>query len=270
MNNRILQSLRVVFVALVSLSGSTMYAQVSEQNIDVLPGGAPSSFEVKSFIGSNHEEIRFSLFIPKEIESDQKLPLVLCLHGSGGNTEAAQVIGSAELQEKYPCYVMAPACPPEKLWTSSGVTESYLKKRPQYTENGLKSVEIELIEALEDLVAKHPIDPDRIYITGQSKGGIGTWGLIMAHPNRFAAAAPVCGSSDPSLASGIASIPIWIFHGSKDRTVPVENSREMFAALREAGGEPGYTEFPGVGHNSWPLVYQMNVFWDWLFKQHRN
>ena len=262
MKNAIIR-LSLVTVAFLFMAKSDLLAQT----IDRLPGGAPKSFEVKSFKGSNMETIDYSLLVPKIPQVGNKLPLVLCLHGSGGNTKAAQVLGSLELQEKYPCFVMAPACAKDKLWTTSGVSKEYLEGRPGYTENGIRSVESELIEALDYVLANYPVDPDRIYITGQSKGGSGTWGLILAHPDRFAAAAPVCGRSDPSLASRISTLPIWVFHGGRDTVVPVTHSREMIEALRKSGGTPGYTEFPGVGHNSWTPAYQMDVFWDWLFKQ---
>ena len=126
---------------------------------------------------------------------------------------------------------------------------------------------LELMEAIDDLVKKHSIDPNRIYITGQSMGGVGTWGIIATHPGKFAAAAPVCGIWRPEDAPKMKGIPVWAFHGEKDTTVPVSGSRDMIAAIRKAGGKPKYTEFPGVGHGSWEPAYAMDEFWTWMFRQ---
>ncbi len=224
------------------------------------PGGAPANFDVKSFQASTGNSINYSLFVPQEIQPDEQLPLVLCLHGGRGATWAAKVAGGAEFQQKRRCFVMAPACEAIAIWVAAGYGDDYSKTM---------SVENEVMEAIDDVIAKYPVDPDRLYVTGQSKGGHGTWGMISKFPDRFAAAAPVCGPFYTDDVSAIAELPIWIFHGNNDQSVPVEISRKLVAALREAGASPGYTEFPGVGHNSWIPAYSMDVFWDWLFEQRR-
>src|SRR5207244_7702516 len=111
------------------------------------------------------------------------------------------------------------------------------------------------------------IDPKRLYITGLSMGGYGTWDLISRHPELFAAAAPICGGGDEDQAEKIAKLPIWIFHGAKDQAVPVERSRNMVTALKKAGGEPKYTEYPDVGHDSWVRAYKDPELFAWLFAQ---
>ena len=91
-----------------------------------------------------------------------------------------------------------------------------------------------------------------MYVTGQSNGGFGTWDLVMKRPDLFAAAIPLCGGGDTALASRVVKMPIWAFHGDKDQTIPVTESRDMIAAVREAGGHPRkYTEYKGVDHNVW-------------------
>ena len=225
------------------------------------PGGAPAGFDVRSFQGSNGATIDYSLLTPEDIQPGSKLPLVLCLHGGRGATMAAKVLASPDSQKRHPCFVMAPACEPAAIWVVAGYGDDYSKT---------KSVESELMEAIEDVIATHAVDPNRIYITGQSKGGHGTWGMILAYPDRFAAAAPVCGPFHAPDVSAIAKLPIWVFHGNQDEGVPVEHSRRLVAALRDAGGSPGYTEFPGVGHSSWIPAYSMDFFWDWLFRQRRS
>lgn len=130
-----------------------------------------------------------------------------------------------------------------------------------------RSARLDLIELIQALVTEHEIDPDRIYLTGQSMGGVGTWGIVAQHADRFAAAAPVCGMWRVEDAARMKSVPLWAFHGAADKTVPVSGSRDMIAAIHAAGGEPKYTEFPDVGHGSWEPAYAMGEFWDWLFEQ---
>jgi predicted peptidase len=117
--------------------------------------------------------------------------------------------------------------------------------------------------------AEFNIDSRRIYIAGQSMGGIGTWNFIAARPDIFAAAIPLCGGGDVSRASVIAKIPIWAFHGSNDKSVPVTESRMMIAAVQQAGGNPRYTEYPGVGHEVWLKAFQEKGLVEWLFAQHK-
>jgi predicted peptidase len=126
------------------------------------------------------------------------------------------------------------------------------------------------LEAMDELVEKHPIDLDRIYVTGQSMGGAGTFGAISSRPDTFAAAIPVAGGWDPKDADKIKHIAIWAFHGDKDKTVPTDYSRVMVEAIRNAGGSPKYTEYEGVRHNSWSKAYASPETWNWLFMQKRN
>lgn len=227
------------------------------------PGGANSAFEVREFRGSNGQTIRYSLFIPKDrAESAPPLPLVLCLHGAGGNTDAANRLAVPEMQAKHPCIVMAPACEGK----STRWVKGEFRAQPD-----TRAVMPELMEALHAVMTETKADPKRVYLTGQSMGGVGTWGLIAAHPESFAAAVPICGLWDPAEAPKMNGVAIWAFHGGEDQTVPVSGSRNMIAALKQAGvkPEPKYTEFPGVGHGSWGPAYEKGDLWDWLFAQKR-
>ncbi|WP_254508950.1 carboxylesterase family protein [Anatilimnocola floriformis] len=222
------------------------------------PGGANSSFTVDEQRANNGQTLRYSLFVPPN--ATEPLPLVLCLHGAGGNTAAANLLASPASQKKYPCVVLAPACDGRSTrWVES----SFRGKEKQ------RSVTPELMEILDKVVQETKADPKRVYVTGQSMGGVGTWGLIASYPDRFAAAVPICGIWEPADAPKMAKVPIWAFHGAKDPTVPVEGSRRMIAAVMAAGGEPKYTEFPDVGHGSWDSAYSTDGLWEWVFKQHR-
>lgn len=230
-------------------------------NSTIRPGGANVAFQVAEHRGSNGQTLRFSLFVPTE-PRDERLPLVLCLHGAGGNTAAANVLAAPEMQRKHPCLVMAPAC--------DGKATRWVKHEFRGGDD-VRAVMPELIEALDDVIVKHKVDPARVYITGQSMGGVGTWGLIANHPQKFAAAIPVCGIWPPQDAKKLDGVAIWAFHGADDKSVPVSGSRDMVAALKAANvkPEPQYTEFPGVGHSSWGPAYAKSELWDWLFRQRR-
>jgi predicted peptidase len=122
---------------------------------------------------------------------------------------------------------------------------------------------------LKRVCAEYPIDADRVYVTGPSMGGSGTWDLITRHPGTFAAAVPVTGVNDPSRARVIAELPIWAFHGSRDEVSPVQNTRAMVAALRALGSPVRFTEIPDAGHDSWTRAYSDLDMYRWLFAQRR-
>jgi len=124
-----------------------------------------------------------------------------------------------------------------------------------------------VLDLIEALCNEYRIDKARIYLTGVSMGGYGTWDLISRRPELFAAAIPVCGGGDPAQAEKLAKLPIGAFHGDADPLVPVERPRDMIAAIKKAGGEPTYTEYKGVGHDAWTPTYRDNKVLDWLFEQ---
>src|SRR5262249_27433913 len=123
------------------------------------------------------------------------------------------------------------------------------------------------LELIEALCKEYRIDKKRIYVTGLSMGGYGTWGLLSRKPDLFAAAIPICGGGDVKKAGKFAKGPIWGFHGDKDKAVPVESSREMIKALEKAGAKPKYNEYEGVGHDSWTRTYRDEKVHEWLFEQ---
>jgi predicted peptidase len=125
------------------------------------------------------------------------------------------------------------------------------------------------LDILAEVEKEYKIDDKRVYLTGLSMGGMGTWSLAIAHPDRWAAIVPICGRGDTSKAATIKDLPCWCFHGDADQAVNVKGSREMIEAIKKAGGDPKYTEYPGVGHNSWDKAYGTDELYDWLFKQHK-
>ncbi len=200
-------------------------------------------------------QLRYAILTPAKIKPDTKYPLLISLHGAGGrgtkkwqgNCAANKVLSQPAMRQKYPCYIIAPTVGRNERWAGAPLAA--------------------LIELIKSSLKKHPIDPARIYVTGQSMGGAGTYSAILAEPHLFAAAVPVCGRGQPDQAKKIVHLPIWIFHGEKDRVVPTQHSREMVEALKKVGGKPIYTEYAGVGHGSWTPAYAEEKLWTWLFAQ---
>ena len=126
-----------------------------------------------------------------------------------------------------------------------------------------------VIELIHKTIKDYPIDTNRIYITGLSMGGYGTYDAMIRNPELFAAAVPVCGGADTSKAASIAHIPMWIFHGAEDPSVSSQFSINMVEALEKAGAHPGFTLYPEVGHFSWLHAYSDPLMMEWLFRQHK-
>ena len=128
----------------------------------------------------------------------------------------------------------------------------------------------QLEQLVEHSVESLNVDPDRVYLTGLSMGGRGSWALAAKTPERFAAVIPICGGGKPRTASQLLNVPIWAFHGDADRVVPVDETKEMVKSIKEQGGEKvKMTIYPGVNHNSWSRTYANPEIYQWLLKQRR-
>jgi predicted peptidase len=209
-------------------------------------------------------------------ERGKKYPLVLFFHGAGerglDNRKQFLRFTTIPFWDKYPCYVLAPQCPPVvtgkpeegSVWvqTSFGANEHSMKQQPTWS----MQLAMDLLDKIMD--NKH-IDHTRIYVTGLSMGGFATWEILQREGGKFAAAVPVCGGADLAYAPKLINIPIWVFHGDADATVPVKRSRDEVAAITAAGGHPKYTELPGIGHGAWAETYPRVEVWDWLFSQQK-
>jgi predicted peptidase len=235
-------------------------------------------FGFYEFIGTAKLLMPYRLLVPDELNSSAKYPLVLFFHGSGerGNDNEKQLLYGVERfakpdsQSRNPCFVLAPQCPTHSgnqpiMWTGAREQMHLLKLAPEIAPP-LRTA-LELVITLEE---KFQVDIDRIYVTGISMGGFATWEALIRYPQKFAAAIPVCGGGDASHADRIRDIPVWAFHGANDSTVPVECSRLMIKMIEKAGGHPRYTEYPGVGHNSWDRAYAEPELLSWFFSQSRH
>ena len=212
----------------------------------------------------------YRLLSPADPRPGTRYPLVVFLHGAGerGTDNQSQLkylpawLAEPTLRAAFPCHVLAPQCRPGRKWveTDWSAKESTPQAPPSPDMTGV-------IAALEATLAGGSVDPARVYLTGLSMGGYGSWDLAARMPDRFAALLPICGGGDEATAPKLAKLPIWCFHGDADRAVPVERSRSMIAAIRAAGGEPRYSELAGVGHDSWTPAYRDRAVLEWLFAQ---
>ncbi|MDX9975834.1 MAG: dienelactone hydrolase family protein [FCB group bacterium] len=198
---------------------------------------------------------RYVVYVPREYDATKAWPLIVFLHGAGerGNDGLAQTdvgIGRAIRMhsDRFPCVVLMPQCPEGVWWDKS-----------------TNDIDASLEATLDD----YNIDHARIYLTGLSMGGFCTWQYGAVHAGRFAALMPVCGGGNPLDAPQLAKVPIWAFHGAKDSVVPVQKSREMVEAVRNAGGKIDYTEFTDLDHNSWDATYNDPKAIEWLLKQRK-
>jgi predicted peptidase len=249
------QSLLVLFVGMRGLA---------------LAADAKEVFEPLVFKTDDGRKLNYRLMKPKSYDPQKKYPLVLFMHGAGerGDDNVAQLVhgmndfAKDENREKYPCFVVAPQVPEGKRWVEVDWTEDAhdFDEKPSAT----MQLVIELLDALQK---EFSIDKSRLYVTGLSMGGFGTWDIISRFPDKFAAAAPVCGGADLKLAPKLVRVPIWTFHGDNDTVVKLHRTVDMVEAIRKAGGKPLYTEYAGVGHDSWVKAYSDPKLMEWMFAQ---
>jgi len=205
-------------------------------------------------------------------KSAEKPALLILLHGigeRGEDNEAQLKHGVKDLlawleKSGEHTTVIVPQCHSESTWAP---LEDVMKGEPfQYQKTPTRMMKL-LLALIDEQVKGEKIDVDRIYITGLSMGGFGTFEALARRPELFAAAAPVCGGADPKTASKTKDVPFWIFHGDQDEVVPVECSQTMVGALIGALAKVRYTQYSDVGHDSWTATYQNAQFWKWLFSQ---
>lgn len=229
--------------------------------------------EAHVFKDEKGRSIPYRLIKPVKGEKEKRYPLVIHLHGAGERGEDNQkqlahffapgkALGKIDA-EKQPYFAFAPQCPPNQQWVNVPWKDGSYEQKPISD-----ALDLALL-AIDQVIKDHPIDVSRIYITGLSMGGFGTWDAIQRRPDFFAAAVPICGAGDPSKAKLIVKTPIWAWHGESDTVVPPSGSRDMIEAITKAGGEAKYTELKKVGHNSWAPAYDSAEMWDWMFKQSR-
>jgi predicted peptidase len=244
--------------------------------LKVLPASSQnkSLFEKQLFVLGN-DTLPCRILSPENFQNGKKYPLVIFLHGAGerGNDNEAQLTWGADLfldsanRANFPAIVVFPQCPKNQRWSD------YTKKitdenadLPVWTE-GEMTRPLQLVSAFIDTLLKSGrIDKSRVYLGGLSMGGYGSFEMLWRKPGVFAAAIPICGGGNPAMISGYRKdLPLWIFHGDKDNVIPVANSRMIVNLLSPKNKKLKYTEYPGVGHDSWKNAFQEKELLPWLF-----
>lgn len=204
----------------------------------------------------------YLLFLPDGYRTQSRTahPLILFLHGMGERgpgVSKVKIHGPPKIAESltnFPFIVLSPQCPPGEWWSTELV-----------------------LAALDEVIKRHRVDTNRIYLTGLSMGGFGSWELALKYPERWAAVAPICGGGNPLWPVGyqgeekkraLKNLPFWVFHGEKDPTVPLLESQRMVDSLKKFGCDVKFTVYPGVGHDSWTATYKNRELYDW-FLEHR-
>ncbi len=235
------------------------------------------NFDKKEFINGG-DTLRYRIQYPLDYNPSKKYPLVLLLHGSGerGSDNTAQLKWGGSLfadsvnRAKFPALVVFPQCPANNGWSRLTVSRED-SLRFHFLSDTVPARPMEMVmQLLDSLVAAGTVNTKKIYVGGLSMGGMGTFEILWRKPRFFAAAFPICGAGDPAKINLYArKFPIWIFHGDKDPAVPVANSRLMVRELKSAKARVTYTEYPGVGHDSWKNAFAEPQLLPWLFSMKR-
>lgn len=228
----------LIITAVILLSTPTVSAQQTEE----------------MFNGNVSFSYKYLLYLPDgyETETETDFPFLLFLHGGGekgDNLDKVKRNGPPKFLENkkdFPFIVVSPQCPKDERWTA-----------------------YKLNELLQGLVEKYRIDKNRIYLTGLSMGGYGSWDLASNYPHWFAAIAPICGGGDVRRVRAIKDIPVWTFHGMRDNVIPIERSLELVRALEKIDGNIKFTVYPEANHNSWTKTYNNPELWEWFLKHKR-
>jgi predicted peptidase len=242
------------FVLLASFLIGCTQTEKSEMKFSLLERGGQHSHTFEKTI-TKTLSCNYLLFLPEDYGREKKSwPLILFLHGAGergSDIEKVKVHGPPKIvqtQKDFPFIVVSPQCPEGDWWTDK--TEM-------------------LINLLDDIVAHYDVDTERIYLTGLSMGGYGSWALASQYPDRFAAVVPICGGGDRILARTLKDVPIWAFHGAKDSVVPVEESKGLVEAVNAQGGNAKLTIYPEANHDSWTETYNNPDLYKWLLEHRR-
>jgi predicted peptidase len=229
--------------------------------------GAPGEgFLAPSYHSSTGETMQYRLFVPPGYDGTKKYPVVLWLHDaagrgsdnlkqiSGSNFLGSHVWTAPENQDKYHAFVLAPQVDITKGWARPHANTPPVSIR----------LALEILDAVEK---EYSIDPERVYVAGQSMGGEGVWSTLAMSQDKFAGAIALCGYGDASMIPRVAKVPVWIFQGQADPAVNAEIARAWVASLKQAGGTPKYTEHPGIGHAVWDVAFSEPELLRWLFSQ---
>ncbi|MFN7208443.1 MAG: prolyl oligopeptidase family serine peptidase, partial [Planctomycetota bacterium] len=248
------QALRLLLGCLALAFASNFNLARAQEPTEAKPVELTKLYEPREYVGKSGKPLKYRLIKPVDYKFGKKYPLVLFLHGAGERGDdnaatlrhAAKDFSNPQTRSKYPAYVVIPQCPTGKKWSEVDWSKDS-SELPEEPSDAMQSIK----ELIDDMIENAGVDRNRIYITGLSMGGYGTWDAIARYPGFFAAAAPICGGGDPKTVDKFKSLPIWCFLGAKDPVVKVIRSREMIEALQKVGSNAKYTEYPEAQHDSW-------------------
>jgi predicted peptidase len=234
-----------------------------------------SMYSKKEFTSPDGKKLLYRILFPEEYDQSKKYPLVLLLHGAGerGNDNEKQLVHGSRLfldsvnRKKFPAIVVFPQCPAESYWSSVEIdrTKTPLALTFDYTRPATDPLTLAM-RLVDELVKTEAVDTRRMYITGLSMGGMGTFEAVYRYPKTFAAALPICGGGDTAHYAKVKT-RFWVFHGADDAVVDVDYSRTMVETLKELKVKVKYTEYPGVNHNSWDNAFGEDKFLKWMFRK---
>jgi predicted peptidase len=242
---------RTIAILIVGLF--LLNVQANSQDTAATPG---KQVEM-SFQTSDGADVPYLLYLPKDYQADgeKKFGLMYFLHGRGESNGPLSLVAKwgppkfAARGDDLPWIIVSPQCPKSDNWSSD-------------------TQQTRLTELLQATIKNYNIDEGRVFLTGLSMGGYGSWTMATHHPELFAAVAPVCGGGDPDQAEKLKDVPIWVFHGNQDRAVPFERSVKMVEAIKNAGGEKiRFTTLEYIGHNCWSAAYATPELYQWMEQQ---
>ncbi|MEP6845954.1 MAG: prolyl oligopeptidase family serine peptidase [Panacibacter sp.] len=239
-----------------------------------------SLYQKKEYTSSDGKVLPYRILYPENYNKSIKYPVILFLHGAGerGNDNEAQLTHGARLfladsnRKKFPCMVIIPQCPKESYWSSVTIDRSTFPVMLTFNYDSTSATWplASSIAVLKQTIQNESADISRIYITGLSMGGMGTFEAVYRNPGLFAAAMPICGGGDAQhYDKRVEKTPFWVFHGAADAVVNVNQSRSMVEKLKALKVDVTYTEYPGVNHNSWDNAFAEPTYLSWMFSHRR-
>jgi predicted peptidase len=237
----------------------TFAAELSKDDIE---------FRKKTYVSKKGERLQYRLFVPVTYSKERRYPLVLWLHGGEGrgsdnvhqitksNEKGSHFWTSEENQQTFPAFVLAPQCPIDDNWADPELNEP-------------SKALLLTIDALDSVEKEFSIDLDRVYIVGQSMGGLGVWALLQKYPEKWAAAIVISAYDNFTNPAIITHIPVWVFQGDADQTVPVDLVRQMMAQLKKLHANLRYTEYHKADHDVWNRAFVEPGLLPWLSAQTR-
>ena len=242
----------------------------------IIPNPAFDVYEKKEFTLAVDKILPYRILYPENYDRNKKYPLLLFLHGAGerGNDNEKQLVhgaklfSSAEGRKNFPGIIVIPQCPEESFWASTKVDRSVqpIKFEMDYSGEAQWPL-VAANELVKKLIKEEGVDKSRVYITGLSMGGMGTFESVYRNPELYAAALPICGGGDVALYDKrVSKIPFWVFHGAADAVVNVKYSQEMVKKLKSLKAQVKYSEYPGINHNSWDNAFAEQEYLTWMLK----